>query len=80
MMSIDDIIDILAVDLIGIIPEDDMIVITTNRGEPVVLDLSSHSGQAYRNINRRILGEDVPLMSIEEDGFFKRLRKIIGLS
>lgn len=80
MMSIDDIIDILAVDLIGIIPEDDMIVITTNRGEPVVLDLGSRSGLAYRNINRRILGEDVPLMSIEEDGFFRRLRKIIGLS
>src|SRR5665647_388156 len=68
MMNIDDIIDILAIGLIGIIPEDEMIVITTNRGEPVVLDLNSRSGQAYRNINRRILGEDVPLMSIEEDG------------
>lgn len=80
MMSIEDIIDILAVDLLGVIPEDEMIVITTNRGEPVVLDQNSRSGQAYRNINRRILGEDVPMMNLEEEGFFKKLRKIIGLN
>ncbi len=81
MMSIDDIIDILAVDLLGVVPEDEMIVITTNRGETVVLDQNSRSGQAYRNINRRILGEDVPIMDLQEEGgFFKRLRKIIGLN
>lgn len=81
MMSIDDIIDILAVDLLGVIPEDEMIVITTNRGETVVLDQNSRSGQAYRNINRRILGEDVSVMNLEEEGgFFKRLRKIMGLN
>ena len=80
MMSIDDIIDILAIDLLGVIPEDEMIVITTNRGEAVVLDQSSRSGQAYRNIVRRIIGEDVPMINLdEEDGFFKKLRKIIGL-
>jgi len=80
MMSIEDIIDILAVDLLGIIPEDEMIVITTNRGEAVVLDQNSRSGQAYRNIVRRILGEEVPMINLEAgDGFFKKLRKIIGL-
>jgi len=80
MMSIEDMIDILAIDLLGVIPEDEMIVITTNRGEPVVLDQGSRSGQAYRNISRRILGEDVPMMNLEEEGgFFKKLRKIIGL-
>lgn len=79
MMSIDDIIDILAVDLLGVIPEDEMIVITTNRGEAVVLDQNSRSGQAYRNITRRLLGEDVPTMNMEEEeGFFKKLRKMIG--
>ena len=80
MMSIEDIIDILAVDLLGIIPEDEMIVITTNRGEAVVLDDNSRSGQAYRNIVRRIIGEEVPFMSMEEEsGFFGRIKKIIGL-
>ncbi|MCL6505936.1 MAG: S46 family peptidase [Bryobacteraceae bacterium] len=80
MMSIEDMIDILAIDLLGVIPEDEMIVITTNKGEPVVLDQNSRSGQAYRNITRRVLGEDVPMMNLEEEGgFFKKLRKIIGL-
>lgn len=80
MMGIDDIIDILAVDLLGIIPEDEMIVITTNRGEAVVLDQNSLSGQAYRNVVRRIMGEEVPVMNLDEDdGFFKKLKKIIGL-
>ncbi len=80
MMSIEDIIDILAIDLLGVIPEDEMIVITTNRGEAVVLDQGSRSGQAFRNVTRRIQGEDVPLMDLEDDGgFLKKLKKIIGL-
>lgn len=80
MMSIEDIIDILAVDLLGVIPEDEMIVITTNRGEAVVLNQSSLSGQAYRNIVQRITGVDVPILNLnEDDGFFKRIMKIIGM-
>ncbi|HHW44670.1 MAG TPA: septum site-determining protein MinD [Desulfotomaculum sp.] len=78
MMSIDDIIDILAVDLLGVIPEDDMVIISTNRGEPVVQDERSRSGQAYRNIVRRIKGEPVPMMNLEEGGLMSRLRRIIG--
>ena len=78
MMSIEDIIDILAIDLLGVIPEDEMIVITTNRGEPVALDQSSRLGQSYRNIVRRVLGEDVPLMSLDEGGFFSKIRKMFG--
>lgn len=80
MMGIDDMIDILAIDLLGVIPEDEMIVITTNRGEPVVLDQVSRSGQAYRNIARRILGEEVPFLNLEDTGgFFGRLKKIMGI-
>lgn len=80
MMSIDDMIDILAIDLLGVIPEDEMIVITTNRGEPVVLDQVSRSGQAYRNITRRVLGEEVPFLNLEDmGGFFSRLKKIMGI-
>lgn len=80
MMSIDDIIDILAIDLLGVIPEDEMIVITTNKGEPAVLDNKSKAGQAYRNMARRITGENVPLMDLEADtGLVNKLKKFIGL-
>ena len=79
MMSIDDIIDILAIDLLGVVPEDETIVITTNKGEPAVLDSNSHAGQAYRNMARRITGEDVPLMDLEaETGIMHKLKKLIG--
>lgn len=79
MMSIDDIIDILAVDLMGVVPEDEMIVVTTNKGEPAVLVTDSIAGQAYRNIARRITGEDVPMMDLQAGtGFMNRLKKLIG--
>ncbi|AEG14041.1 septum site-determining protein MinD [Desulfofundulus sp. TPOSR] len=81
MMSIEDIIDILAIDLLGVVPEDEAVVISTNRGEPVVQDERSRSGQAYRNIVRRIKGEPVPMMNLDEGGFMSRfLRRMIGLS
>lgn len=79
MMSIDDIIDILAINLLGVVPEDEMIVVTTNRGEPAVLDNSSRAGQAYRNMAKRITGEDVPLMDLSADtGFMNKLKKLMG--
>lgn len=81
MMDIDDILDILAIDLLGIVPEDDSIVVSTNRGEPAVLDYNSKAGQAYRNIVRRMSGEEIPLMSLKEDeGFMLRFRKLFGFS
>ncbi|MBQ2015175.1 MAG: septum site-determining protein MinD, partial [Peptococcaceae bacterium] len=77
MMSVDDILEILAIKLLGVIPDDDNIVISTNRGEPTVLDQQSRAGQAYRNIVKRILGEDVPLMNLDvEEGFFAKLKKL----
>ncbi|MFA5880697.1 MAG: septum site-determining protein MinD [Eubacteriales bacterium] len=79
MMSMDDIIDILAVNVLGIVPEDEMIVVTTNKGEPAVLDNNSMAGQAYRNMARRITGEEIPLMDLEADiGFMNKLKKLIG--
>ena len=81
MMDIEDILDILAIDLLGIVPEDDSIVVSTNRGEPAVLDGSSKAGQAFRNIVRRMSGEKIPLMLLQEDeGFMLRFRKLFGLS
>ena len=81
MMDIDDMIDILAIHLLGVVPEDESIVVSTNRGEPVVLNPNSKAGQAYRNIARRIMGETVPLMSLEDDsGFLGRLRKLFRVA
>jgi septum site-determining protein MinD len=78
MMDIDDMVDILAIRLMGVVPEDEAIVISTNRGEPAVYDTNSRAGEAYRNIARRILGEQVPLMSLNEQGFFQKLRNIFS--
>lgn len=79
MMNIDDIVDILAIDLLGIVPDDESIVISTNRGEPVVLDDKALSGQAYRNITKRIIGEEVPLLSLEanDEGKFSKILKLL---
>lgn len=80
MMDIDDMIDILAIGLLGVVPEDEKIVISTNKGEPAVYDPNSKAGQAYKNIARRIEGEEVPLMSLEiESGFMEKLKRFFGL-
>lgn len=64
MMSVEDVLDILAVNLLGAIPDDENIVIAANHGEPVI-GSDSLSGQAYMNIARRIAGETVPLLELD---------------
>jgi septum site-determining protein MinD len=74
MLSTSDVLDILAVPLIGIVPEDEGVLVSTNRGSPAALDERSRSGQAFRNIARRLQGEDVPFMSLEDNkGFLQKL-------
>lgn len=81
MMDIDDILEILSIELLGIIPDDEKIIISTNKGEPVVMDEKSRAGQEYRNIARRILGENIPIVNEEENlGFLSRLKKLFGLN
>lgn len=63
MMSIDDVVDILAIDLIGAVPDDENIVVATNNGEPLVGN-DTMAGKAYMNICKRILGEEVPLLDL----------------
>ena len=78
MLSTQDVIEILAIDLIGIIPEDKEIIISTNRGTPVALDGKAISGQAFRNIAGRLLGQDIPFMAIKESaGVMERLARLI---
>jgi len=76
MMNQADVIEVLAVDLLGVVPDDESIVISTNRGEPAVNDPTSRAGQAYNNIARRLLGEDVPFLKLDTDGgWLDRMRK-----
>jgi len=77
MMGIEDIIEILAIKLLGVVPDDETIIVSTNKGEPVVMDKRSRAGQAYNNIVRRIEGLDVPFMSLEEEGLLTRLKRAL---
>jgi septum site-determining protein MinD len=73
MMSTDDVVDILAVNLIGVVPDDERIVVATNQGEPLVGD-DSLAGTAYMNICHRILGEEVPFLDLNvNESFWKKL-------
>ena len=67
MMSVDDVQEILSTPIIGVIPEDAGIITSTNKGEPIVNDEKSLAGQAYSNVARRIMGEDVPLLNLTVD-------------
>lgn len=78
MLSIDDVLDVLAIDLIGVVPEDEQIVVGSNRGNPVALDEKSRAGQAFRDIARRLKGENVPMMDLDkQDGLLSRLGKLL---
>jgi len=80
MLEIDDILDVLAIDLLGVIVDDEGVISASNKGEPIALNPSSRASIGYRNIARRILGESVPLMSFDENkGFFSRMKKLLGM-
>ena len=75
MMSVEDVEEILAVPLIGVVPDDEQIVVCTNKGETVI-GADCTSGQAFANISRRIMGEDVAFMELSgKKGFWSRLFK-----
>jgi septum site-determining protein MinD len=78
MLSPEDVLELLAVTLIGLIPEDDEVITSTNRGIPIALDGKSKAGQAFCNIARRLEGEEVPFLSMAETGgLLGRLSRII---
>lgn len=83
MLSVQDVEDILEIKTIGIVPDDESVIVTTNKGEPAVLNSNkSIAGQAFLNIARRIKGEEVPFLSLNGKGlffinFFKKLFRLV---
>ena len=79
MLSADDVLDLLAVELIGIVPEDENVIIGSNRGAPVAADPKSKAGQAFRNIAKRLKGETVPFLDLESTGsLWERIQRLAG--
>lgn len=70
MLNVEDMLDILRIDLLGIVPDDQNIVISTNKGEPVINYENSLAAKAYKNIARRITGEKVEFLNMEEQKSF----------
>jgi septum site-determining protein MinD len=79
MMDVADVLEVLAVDLLGVIPEDEAIIIATNKGEPAVYDKRSRAGRAFLNTAQRLLGVEVPLDELEDaPTLLERLRRLVG--
>ncbi len=77
MLHMDDIVDILGLDVLGVVPDDEEIVISTNKGEPVSFKAESLSGKAYMNIAKRVAGEKVPFLNLDvKESFSSKLRKL----
>ena len=79
MMSVQDVQELLAIGLIGVVPEDERVIVSTNRGEPLVLaEEPSMAGKAFDNIARRLEGENVEFLDLQpiNEGFLSRLRKL----
>ncbi len=79
MMSVEDVVEILSAELIGIIPEDTGVITSTNKGKPIVNDEKSLAGKAYNNVARRIIGEDVPFLDLDEPkGIVAKMKKFFS--
>ena len=77
MMDVDDIVDLLSIDLIGVVPDDEYIITQTNKGEPVIQNRKAPSGKAYMEIAKRVLGEKIEVtIPGREKGFFAKLKRL----
>ncbi|MDX8046565.1 septum site-determining protein MinD [Gracilibacillus sp. S3-1-1] len=80
MLDVDEIVQVLSIDLLGIVADDDDVIKASNHGEPVAFQPNTKASIAYRNISRRILGESVPLVSLDEKiTFMDKVKKVFGL-
>ena len=77
MMAVEDIVDLLAIDLIGVVPDDEYIIMHTNKGEPVISNKKAPAGKAYIEISRRVLGENVEItIPGKKESLWKRIKEI----
>jgi len=82
MLDISDVVEILSVNLIGIVPEDETVIISTNKGEPLTLESTSPAARGFSNLARRLLGEKIPFDELEyvnSKGMLGRIKKFLGL-
>lgn len=80
MLDIDEVLQVLNIDLLGVVPDDEMVIKAANSGEPTVMNPDSKAAIAYRNIARRILGDTVPLMPLDQKkSAFSRFKKFFGM-
>ncbi|GGE19162.1 site-determining protein [Marinithermofilum abyssi] len=80
MLSVERVQSHLAINLLGVVPEDRRIIRSSNTGEPVILDDKSTAGRAFNHIARRINGEDVPFMELEETSLISRIKRIFHIA
>ncbi len=79
MLSAEDVLDLLGIQLIGIVPEDEAVIVGSNRGMPVVTENRSRAGQAFRNIAKRLQGQTVPFMDlVPQGGLWQSLQRLAG--
>lgn len=79
MMDVDDIVDLLSIDLVGVVPDDENIITQTNKGEPVISNKRAPSGKAYLEISRRLLGENIDItVPGKETGFWSKIKGLFG--
>jgi septum site-determining protein MinD len=80
MLDVDDVVAMLSVDPIGYVPDDEEVIKHLNLKEPVAMNHEAKAGIAYRNIARRILGDSVPFLNMEEpEGFLKKVKRLFGI-
>jgi septum site-determining protein MinD len=78
MLATADVLEVLAIELIGVVPEDDSVLVASNHGAPAALENKSRAGKAFRDIARRLKGEVVPFAEAESgDGLFGRLARLV---
>jgi len=79
MLSVEDVVEILGLKPIGIIPEDEQVIVSTNQGEPLVLKGTGPAAQAYMDTARRLRGEEVPFRALEDaQGLLGVLKRLFG--
>jgi septum site-determining protein MinD len=81
MMDVDEVVAVLAIDLLGVVPDDEQVIRSGNLGEPISFDNKNLAAKAYRNIARRIQGEMVPLMALDkEQSVVMRMKRWLGFA